>query len=268
MLQAGLEMRIASEYWKNAAIIAGNLSDLYLSIGDLPQALKIAQRSVELADLSDDESQRMSRRTMLGDALHQVGRIEEATAAFCEAEQIQKQWKPEYPLLYSLWGFRYCNLLLGQGQVQEAKERAAHTLELAKKYFGLLTKALDNLSLGRAWLLEAKKAGTGDTTQAAEFLQRAVDGPRQAGIQEYIARGLLARAELHRVKGDYGRAERDLAEVLRIAARSGMGLHLADYHLESARLHLAQGNQDKAREHWTTAKEMIERIGYTGATTK
>jgi hypothetical protein len=41
-----------------------------------------------------------------------------------------------------------------------------------------------------------------------------------------------------------------------------MGLHLADCHLESARLHLAQGNRDKAREHWETAKAMIERMGY------
>ena len=41
-----------------------------------------------------------------------------------------------------------------------------------------------------------------------------------------------------------------------------MGLHLADYHLESARLRLAQGDEEKAREHLATAKEMIERMGY------
>jgi hypothetical protein len=41
-----------------------------------------------------------------------------------------------------------------------------------------------------------------------------------------------------------------------------MGLHLADCHLESARLQLAEGNKDKARQHWETAKEMIERMGY------
>ena len=79
---------------------------------------------------------------------------------------------------------------------------------------------------------------------------------------DYLPRGLLARAELHRFTGDYGRAERDLSEVLRIAKRCEMGLHLADYHLESARLQLAQGNKDKGREHWATAKEMIERMGY------
>lgn len=142
------------------------------------------------------------------------------------------------------------------------KERAAQTLEWAERPFGLLTIALDNLSLGRAWLLEAGQAGAGDTTQAAEFLQRAVDGLRQAGHMDYLLRGLLARAELHRVRGDYGLAERDLAEVLRIATRGGMGLHLADYHLESARLHLAQGDHNKAREHWETAKAMIVRMGY------
>jgi hypothetical protein len=59
-----------------------------------------------------------------------------------------------------------------------------------------------------------------------------------------------------------------LAEALRIPTRGGMGLHLADCHLESGRLQLAQGNRDKAREHWQTAKAMIERIGYHRRTGK
>ncbi|HEX8138499.1 MAG TPA: hypothetical protein VF544_13105 [Pyrinomonadaceae bacterium] len=135
-------------------------------------------------------------------------------------------------------------------------------VEWAKQHFGLLDIALGNLSLGRAWLIEAQQSQRSDTTQAVEFLQRAVDGLRQAGHQEFIARGLLARAELHRVRGEHERAELDLAEVLRIATRGGMGLYLADYYLESARLHLAQGKRDEAHEHWETAKEMIERMGY------
>jgi hypothetical protein len=260
--QAAFQARVASENWKNASINASNLSELYLAVGDLPQALKLAQQGVELADRSSDKFQRSTKRTTLADTLHHMGRNEEATAAFREAEELQKQWQPTYPFLYSVWGFRYCDLLLNQGQVQEVKERASRTLELAKQHFGLLTIALDNLSLGRAWLLEAQQAGTGDTTQAAEFLQSAVDGLRQAGDMTYLPHGLLARAALHRVRGDYVRAERDLAEALRIATRGGMGLHLADYHLESARLHLAQGNHDEARKHWEIAKAMIARMGY------
>jgi AraC-like DNA-binding protein len=156
----------------------------------------------------------------------------------------------------------YCDLLLGKLLVQEVKERVGRTLEWIKEDGILLAIALDNVSLSRAWLLEAQLAGTSDTMHAAEFLQRAVGGLRHAAQMDELPRGLLARAELHRFNRDYALAERDLAEVFRIATRSGMGLYLAEYHLESARLRLAQDNKEKAREHFATAKEMIERMGY------
>lgn len=261
-MQAGFELYIGREKWGDAAIVGRNSAQLCLDIGDLPQALKLAQQSVELADRSGDEFERMGARVVLADAFHQAGDIKEAAAAFNEAEAMQRERQPAYPLLYSVQGFLYCDLLLGQVRVREAKERATKTLEWVHEEKLLLAIALDNLSLGRAWLLEAQQAGTVDTRQAAEFLQNAVDGFRRAGTMDQLPRGLLARAELYRFVSDYERAERDLAEVFRIATRSGMGLHLADYHLESARLRLAQGDKEKAREHWTIAKEMIERMGY------
>jgi tetratricopeptide (TPR) repeat protein len=261
-MQAALLARSATEDWRNAAINARNLSELYLTTGNLPRALKVAQQSVELADRSGNLLERMVERATMADCLHQAGRITEAAAAFREAEEMQKERQPAHALLYSSAGFQYSDLLLGQRQAREVKKRDTQTLEWAKQYLGLLSVALNNLALGRACLLEVQEAGSGDTSRAAEFFQHAVDGLRQAGDLAYLPRGLLARAELHRVRGDYARAERDLAEAQRIATRSGMGLHLADCHLESARLHLAQGNRDKAREHWETAKAMIERMGY------
>jgi hypothetical protein len=53
-----------------------------------------------------------------------------------------------------------------------------------------------------------------------------------------------------------------LDEAFAIAARGGMRLHLADCHLEYARLYLAKNNKAKAREHWGLAKKMIEEMGY------
>jgi hypothetical protein len=41
-----------------------------------------------------------------------------------------------------------------------------------------------------------------------------------------------------------------------------MRLHQADCHLEYARLYLAQGKPDQARQHLATAKAMIEDMGY------
>ncbi|HYP27556.1 MAG TPA: restriction endonuclease [Blastocatellia bacterium] len=258
-IQAGQQINITRQDWKNAAIQAINLSELYLTIGDLLQVLKLAQQSIGFADRCGDKFLRTHAKARLADALHQVERTEEAVAVFREAEEMQKS---EYPILYSFSGFQYCDLLLSQGQVQQVKERAVRMLDLARQQLGLLEIALDNLSLGRALLLEAQQTGTGDTIQAGEYLQRAVAGLRQAGTMHELPRGLLARAELHRFNGEYVKAERDLAETLRIATRGPMGLHLADYHLESARLRLAQGDRDKAREHLATATEMIERMGY------
>jgi tetratricopeptide (TPR) repeat protein len=261
-MQAGLKARILQEKWVGASIAAGNLSELYLTIGDLPQALNYARKSIKLADRGGDAFERMSKRTTLADALYQTGRLSEAEAAMREAEEIQKDWQPQFPRLYSLSGFHYCTLLLYQGEYQEVQTRAAYNLELAKQHLWLLDIALDYLSLGRAFLLQARTEATGDFLHATNYLNQAVVGLRQAGSLDELPRGLLARTELRRVKGEFNGAGVDLDEAMSIAMRGGMGLHQADCHLEYARLHLAQGEKERAREHWLTAKEMIERMGY------
>ena len=262
-MQAALDMYIAQEYWRGAAISASNLSELYLTIGDIALALEYANQSVDLADRSGDVFDRMDHRTAQADVLHQAGRQSEAESLFCEAVEMQKDRQPVYPMMYSLPGFRYCDLLLSQGKYQEVLSRAKQTLEWAKTEGGsLLTIALDYLSLGRAHILYALQEGSQDFTQAAEHLNQAVDGLRQAGQQYNIPRGMLARAELYRVQGELERAQHDLDEAMTIAERGEMGLHQADCHLEYARLYRAMGKKEDARKCLDIAREMIEQMGY------
>ena len=261
-MQAGLEAYIAHEGWKNAAIAVGNLSELYLTIGDIALALEYANQGVNLADRSGDAFQRMVNKTTLADAMHQTGRQSEAESLFREAEEMQKENHPEYPFLYSFRGFRYCDLLLSQGKYQEVLTRAEQTLEWAKTERILLDIALDHLSIGRAYLLQSLQEGRQDFTQAAEHLSQAVDGLRQAGQQYFLPLGLLARAELYRVQGEFDKAQHDIEEAMTIAERGEMELHQVDSPLEHARLYLAMRETDKAREHLAIAREMIEQIGY------
>ena len=76
--------------------------------------------------------------------------------------------------------------------------------------------------------------------------KRQVDGLREAGAEEFIVRGLLARAAAARyravilpdqtaVQQAQTSAAQDLAEVYASATRSGMRLFLTDWHLEMAR---------------------------------
>lgn len=261
-IQASLEGTTTEQSWMNAAISAENLSSLCLLIGDLQNARQFAEKGVALADQSEEISERRDNRAVLANTLNHAGLANEAAAIFHEAEQIQQQAHSDSPFLYSVHGFEYCDLLLDQGKIQEVKNRAFATLRLAQEQFGLLSNALDCLSLGRALLVEAQEMGATHSTEAEAFIQDSLDGLRKAGLIEYLPRGLLARAELHRFNRNYSRAERDLTEVQRIVTRSRMRLHLADYHLESALLRLAQDDNDGAREHWKTAKEMIDSMGY------
>jgi tetratricopeptide (TPR) repeat protein len=261
-MQAALEADIALKDWANAARAASILSKLYLTTGDLAQALDFARQSVDLADRSGEAFERVGTRADVADALHQAGRLSEAEATFCEVEEMQKEWS-RYSVLYSAQGFQYCDLLLSQGKYREVQNRANQTLKVSEKEdFSLLSIALDHLSLGRAHLLQTLRERSNDFAQAAAHLDRAVDGLRQAGQQQYLPRGLLARAELRRVMGSLDRAQADLEEALSIATRSGMRLHEADCHLEYARLHLARGEKEKARQSLAQAKAMIEDMGY------
>ena len=120
----------------------------------------------------------------------------------------------------------------------------------------LLDIALDHLSLGRAAL------ALGEHGEARAQLDQAVDGLRQAGDSDYLPRGLLARAALFRETGDAPAARRDLDEAMRIARRSEMRLFQCDAHLEYARLALAEGDREKAREHVAEARRLVEETGY------
>jgi tetratricopeptide (TPR) repeat protein len=264
-LQASLGVYLLKEDWTKAARVTGNLSELYLDIGDLSQAIEFARKGIELADRGGSRFEQIVERALLANSLYQANRLSESEAVLREAEGMQKEMKPEVYFLYSIPGFRYCALLLHQSKYQEVQARAAHTLGWAKQFnASLLTFALDYLSLGRAHLLQARHEATDDFRHTTDYLNRAVNGLRQAGTLNHVPRGLLARAELRRVKGELEEARVDLNEAMSIATRGGMALYQADCHLEYARLYLAEDPRDvgKAQEHLVKAREMIERMGY------
>ena len=162
-MQSATQWAVAREDWFHAAQGTGNLSELQSARGELEAAVEYGERTVQYADRSGDGFQRMADRTTHADAEHQAGRPEAAEKLFREAERLQKENAPEYPLLYSLQGYRYCDLLLAQGQAAEAQRRGQQTLEWARAGgLSLLDIALDHLTLGRAAL--------GDFPEAARHL--------------------------------------------------------------------------------------------------
>lgn len=151
-MRAGMELRAAQKDWKDAAIAASNLAELHLTLGAVAAARAVAAQGVGFADNSEDDFQRLARRTTLAEAQHHGGAWAEAAAGLAEAEGIQQQFQPEFPRLYSVQGFRYGEYWLSLGDWRQARERAEMSLKVVKN---LLSIALDQLTLGRASLQQA-----------------------------------------------------------------------------------------------------------------
>ena len=291
-LRAGLENFVTQQEWKNAAGMASNLSELELTLGEVAGAVGDAEQSVSHADRSGDAFQRESKRATHADALHQAGRRAEAEACFREAEEIQAEDQPDYPLLYSLPGFRYCDLLSAEAEraawgatcsgglrppedddahratLEAVSKRAAQTLkwyELNKQLW-LLDIALDHLTLGRAALYGAILEGSSlDPCYAP--LQHAADGLRRSGNMDDLPRGLLTRAWLRSLEGRRSgpeSAQSDLDEAWEIAERGPMKLYMADIHLHRARLFFreAQYPWGSPATDLAAARELIQKCGY------
>lgn len=259
-IQSSLEVSIVQENWINAARATGNLSELYLTLGNIAQAKKYAKKSIYLADKTPHTITCIDNRIYLANVLLQEGNISEAESLFRKAEKMLKEMLHEYPLLYSTACFRYCDLLMSQRKYQMVLSRASQTIEW--EMGRILDIALDNLSIGRAHLLQDIHEKKYDYTRAAVHLNLAVDGLRQAGQQDFMPLGLLSRSDLYITCRDFPKAQRDLDEAMTIAERGSMGLHKADCHLGYARLYLAIGDKEKSRENLEKAIEMIEKMGY------
>ncbi|MCJ7603745.1 MAG: hypothetical protein MUO63_19875, partial [Desulfobulbaceae bacterium] len=256
-------------------------------------AMADAEQSVTYADRSGDAFWKMASRCKIADAQHQAGRRTEAQARFREAEQMQTEFQPDYPLLYSLRGFRYCDLLLTEAEREAGKanqrpearrqrtelvevcravsERAAQTRKLEEGMRGapLLDFALHNLTLGRATLYCAilEQADFRLPAPDLSHIDRAVAGLRRAGEQIWLTAGLLTRAWLRSLTGlrtGPESAQSDLDEAWEIAERGPMPLFMADIHLYRARLFCREATYPwgSPQADLASARRLIEKHGY------
>ncbi|MBI5633482.1 MAG: TIR domain-containing protein [Nitrospirae bacterium] len=262
-LNAALDWAIAQKKWNNAVAASTNILESILSLGATERAVDHAIEGVLFADKSESIFDKIVSRSAYAHALHQTGCLSEAERIFIEAEEIQRKYQPDCPYLYAGQGFHFCSLLLEKGNYDEVLKRAGKSLELTSQGDApIVNIALDNLSLGRGYLHKVLHERLLDYSEAVRNLNGAIEGLRKAGQQSYLVLGLLARAELYRITKAFSKARHDLDEAMTIATRGGMGLHKADCHLEYARLYLAEGDKEKAKEHLSIAKKMIGEMGY------
>ncbi len=278
----GIKSAIEKGDWENAAISVSNLSELELARGEVAAAVAAGEQAVTYADRSRVAFQQMSKRTTQADALHQMGRRDEARSLFEDAEARQAADQTTYPRLYSLWGFRYCDLLLAgaeraawqrwlRGEAGASSETLAAAVESCeavrdraegaqrvwrkfRNQSSILDIAWDHLTLARATLYRADFA-LPVPASAYERIAGVVDDFRAANTLHHLPRGLLTRAWLRYLSGDEAGGRTDLEESWEIAERGPMPLFQADVLLTRARLF-------RDRAALAEARRLIEKHGY------
>lgn len=278
-LRPAIKLSVKNDDFQSAAVQASNLSEIELTLGKVSDAIRDAELSITYADTHTEKSgkhfQAIGNRTTHADALNMAGRLTEAEGVFREAEERHVKSEPDYPLLYSLQGFRYCNFLLGSAEcaawrrmlehdgysltpvqrvaetvsrqaLRSVYERATQTHKWMKAWSGasLLTLVADKLTLNRVALYEARLSDKNlprRETQSSlkQTLDETVQDLRNTGIQLYLPLGLLARAWLRFLAGARTGPEssyEDLQEAWEIAERGPMRLHMTDIYLYRARL--------------------------------
>ncbi len=255
-MKASLEIATSNENWKPAAVRANNLSELYLTLGDVATAQKYGAQCVTYVDRIGDGFEMESKRTTHADALYQAGKNKAAEKLFVEAENMQKERIPENRYLGSFFGFRYCDLLIAFGRYKNVLARSKASLNWVSRPHSI---ALDKLSIGRVLMLQAIDNNSPEFAEAKDYLNQAVDGLREAGTQHHLPRGLLARAILSRHQKDFLKSWADLDEAREIAEYGHMKLFLTDYHLEAARVIKAQVKNGRIKKVFTIIEDGIEK---------
>jgi hypothetical protein len=222
------EMYVADSFWKGAAISYRTLSYLEAMSGRLVKAVADSRRAVKFADQSGDELQMMIGRSAAANALHQAGKRAEAETLLEKANRLQANRQPDLPLLSSVHGFLYADLLMASA------ERASWQVVLRLSECQLeSTKApMDGLDALVTVCAEAERRATQTRLWGKQHNLLLDDG---------LDSLTLARAQL--------------AEAQQIAERGPMPLYLADVHLHRARLF-------RDRAELAQAAKLIRDLGY------
>lgn len=268
-MRVGTQAAEVLDDWSNAARYSSNLSELELTLGDVPAAVRDAERSVIFGDRSGEWAERMIGRTTLASALHQIGQAEDALARFHEAEEVQAE-QHRYPLLYSLAGFQYCDLLVARA------ERAAwhQGTRLVRPYFTGTPRTTPSIAASAEELATrperpsvsdyGREAGATREVErrAAQTLKEAVDYKLSPLLDLALDHLTLARAELYRAileGAPHLYPDSEIRQAVDGLRRAGQLQYLPLGLLTRAWLRFLQGDPDAARADLDEAQEIAER---------
>lgn len=272
--------------WYNAAQDAINLSETKLWQGNLEEAEADARKAVQFSFLKNEIERKPDRQwdalSLVAHILHQRGQLDEVAALFQRAEQIKARSGTLTPLLISVPGFRYCQLLLSTAErafwakilapcydgpfptndLDDVEKRVAVVFKQpGDKGYSILSNALDRLTLTR---LAVFRSVMGRAHLPLHGLEDLITSLRRGGDAFHVVSGLLCTSAVRFCGGDPKGAEVSLNEAWDLAERGPMRLQMADIHLYRARLFSPEKSYPwkSPQDDLAAAEKLINDCGY------
>ncbi len=222
--------------WELAACLAEQLSQCLLALGSIHQAITSARQSVESADKTGTQALKWQTRITLAYALRHAGHSEESDTALHDSHRLfQEHDAGSMDELPDAHHFMVCDVLLARGRPEDVQQRLTRSISCEEQKSATLRMGIDSLLRGKT--VEHLEGGhVVRLPSARDALESAVTIFRQAGKQEYVIRGLLARAHLYHTIREFPFAWEDLEEAQELIEWNDMRVYLADYHFEAARV--------------------------------
>ncbi len=232
--QKALQLHEQAHNWKSSANVAINHIDLLHALGRFTEALTIAERALVWAENSQDKFIQLQMHAKYGKTLHLMGQLNQSRLAFEAAEALQALEQNHQPLLYSVNGAEYADLLLTMAQDSNEREiilaRNEYALTISLRELGLLSVAFDQWMHGKI-LNELQRE-----PEAIQAFDAAVATLRKANVMLFLPQLLLTRGQFNRMQNNLEQARTDLEEACEISQRCQMRRCEVDAYLLEAHL--------------------------------
>ena len=259
--ERAIKIALYTKDWSSASISYQNLSELHCHLGDLDASAQAARQALKMAKFhvlrSGDKVEMRSSLAGLGWVSHLKGDSVVASALFQQAEELQrKSDRDNNQYLYCLRGIQHADYLRHTCKADYARRITNANLEICKHGhvpgdFSRSHRVLGDLD-----------AEAGNNIGASNHYDKSLKIAYSITKWDVLIEALLARGRWAARRGEADAASSDLEEALDYALLGEYRIYEVDIRVGLAWMHLAEGNNSKAREQAESAKSMSASMGY------
>lgn len=239
--------------WLDASITSRNLSDLYINLGMMTDAKRLAHQSMSWASESKNLNQKSKALCCYAWTAHLNGELPNSLEAFQDAIRLQTEVDSSNEYLLGISGVRYARHLFSTGKIEDAYTVIDMNLNASKSI--LWVHCLCHSLLGDFFSTSKQN------NKAQKYYDEAVRLARSIPFRVSLIESLLSRGRWQ-VGQKREIALNDLEEALKYAIASGYRIHEADIRLVLIKVHLFSRNISLALAEAERVYSISKPIGY------